>query len=105
VQQARRAAWRLWAFATLNVILAALPGISSGFVGMILLLLEVGFSLRRWSSASEDHLPVFPTDRCGLGGDPSIRMMVVRAIPVTCWIWWRLTPAATAARITSSRLA
>jgi hypothetical protein len=32
-------------------------------------------------------------------------MMVVRAMPVTSWIWGKLIPAAAAARITSSRLA
>jgi hypothetical protein len=32
-------------------------------------------------------------------------MMVALAMPVICWIWWMLTPAATASRTTSSRLA
>jgi hypothetical protein len=32
-------------------------------------------------------------------------MIVVLAMPVICWIWWMLTPAAAASRTASSRMA
>lgn len=43
--------------------------------------------------------------RAGFGGDPSIRKIVVRVMPVIWWMRWRLIPAASAVRITSSRSA